>query len=85
MEEKTYKVKKIEGEYAYLADFYASSDEELFIAMALLPDGVDVGDVLEFKNFEFTLISQYDIQNLQLKATSYVCDNYTKFTINYIL
>ena len=57
MEEKTYKVKRIEGEYAYLADFYAPSEEELFIAMALLPDGVDVGNVLEFKNFEFIIIS----------------------------
>ena len=57
MEEKTYKVKRIEGEYAYLADIYAPSAEELFIAMALLPVGVDVGSILEFKNFEFTLIS----------------------------
>ena len=56
MEEKTYKVKRIEGEYAYLETVGESADE-LFIAMALLPLGVDVGNVLEFKNFEFTLIS----------------------------
>lgn len=56
MEEKTYKVKRIDGEYAYLEPQDESSDE-LFIAMALLPLGVDVGSLLEFKNFEFTLIS----------------------------
>ena len=56
MEEKTYKVKRIEGEYAYLEASDSGSDE-LFIALALLPLGVDVGSTLEFKNFEFTLLS----------------------------
>ena len=52
MEEKTYKVKRIDGEYAYLEEL--CSGEELFIAMALLPLGVDIGSVLKFENFEFT-------------------------------
>lgn len=55
MEEKQYKVKRIEGEYAYL-EAQDGSCEELFIAMALLPIGVDIGSLLDFKNFEFTLI-----------------------------
>ena len=43
METKIYKIKRIEGEYAYLED---ESGEELFIAMALLPLGADVGMML---------------------------------------
>ena len=52
MEAKTYTVKRIEGEYAYIAD---EGGEELFIAMALLPAGVDVGSRLLYENFEFSL------------------------------
>ena len=55
MEEKTYKIKRIEGEYAYL-ELLDGREDELFIAMALLPSGVDVGDVLKFSNFEFTVL-----------------------------
>ncbi len=36
-------VTRIEGEYAYLED---ENGEELFIAMALLPPGCDVGERL---------------------------------------
>ncbi len=53
METKFYIIKKIEGEYATLKD--KSSGEELFIAMMLLPMGADVGDDLEYENFEFRL------------------------------
>ena len=52
MEPKIYVVKRIDGEYAYIAD---ESGEELFIAMALLPSGVDVGARLVYENFEFSL------------------------------
>ena len=47
---KIYTVSRIEGEYAYLSD---EGGEELFIAMALLPLGVDVGTRLgyEFPDF----------------------------------
>ena len=47
---KKYVVTKIDGEYATLAD---EAGEELFIAMALLPLGVDIGTRLcyEFPDF----------------------------------
>ena len=52
METKFYKISKIEGDYAYLAD---ESGEELFIALALLPMGSDIGSELRYQNFEFSL------------------------------
>ena len=48
-----YILSRIEGEYAYLKR--ESDGEELFIALALLPFGADVGSVLKYENFEFTL------------------------------
>ena len=54
MEAKDYVVSKIEGEYAYLAD--TDSGEELFIALALLPAGVDVGTKLHYEMFEYTIM-----------------------------
>ena len=53
MEAKHFTVSRIEGEYAYLLD--TESGEELFIALALLPLGTDVGSVLCCENFEFFL------------------------------
>ena len=53
METQVYKITKIEGEYAYLTD---DRGEQLFIAMALLPYGVDIGATLKYENFEFELI-----------------------------
>ena len=52
MEKKLFTVTRIEGDYAYLKD---EGGEELFIAMALLPEGADIGSRLLFENFEFTL------------------------------
>ena len=49
-----YVLKRIDGDYAYLAD--EASGEELFIAMALLPEGVDVGTRIKYENFEFSVI-----------------------------
>ena len=54
MEAKLYILTKIDGEYAYIQD--AESGEEIFIAMALLPLGVDVGSRLKYENTEFSLI-----------------------------
>ena len=54
METKFYIIAKIEGDYATLKD--KSSGEELFIAMALLPMGVDLGDELKYENFTFEVI-----------------------------
>ncbi len=48
-----FKLVKIEGDYATLVD---ESGEELFIAMALLPIGVDIGTKLHYENMEFSII-----------------------------
>ena len=48
---------RIEGEYAYLRDeSMCTASDELMIAMALLPLGVDVGTKLLYKDLEFTVI-----------------------------
>jgi hypothetical protein len=54
MEAKDYKVSRIEGEYAYLKDDVTG--EELFIALALLPIGTDVGTHLHYEMLEYTII-----------------------------
>ena len=53
MDAKIYVIARIEGEYAYLRD---EGGEELFIAMALLPLGSDIGTRLKCENFEFEMI-----------------------------
>ena len=55
METKFYTVTRIEGEYAYLKEDNSSSDE-LFIAMALLPLGVDIGTKLKYNFPDFEII-----------------------------
>ena len=47
-------ITKIEGEYAYLKN--EADGEELFIAMALLPLGCDIGTRLSFENMEFSIL-----------------------------
>lgn len=54
MEPKDYIVAKIEGEYATLKNM--EDGGEIFIAMALLPEGADLGSKLHFENFEYTLV-----------------------------
>jgi len=54
MEEKNYTVSRIEGEYAYLKD--EESGVEIFIALALLPEGTDEGSRLHYEMFEYTLL-----------------------------
>ena len=56
MEPNDYVVDRIEGDYAYLRLRDGSSDEELFIAMALLPDGTVPGSLLHCDFPDFTLI-----------------------------
>ncbi len=53
MDKKEFTVTRIDGDYAYLKD--VASGEELFIALALLPFGTDIGSELVYENFEFTL------------------------------
>lgn len=56
MEPKNYTVTRIEGEYAYLKDLDNPAAGELFIALALLPSGVDVGTRLHYEMLEYTVI-----------------------------
>ena len=56
MEAKDYVLRAIEGEYAYLRDLSGKCDEDVFIALALLPAGCDVGSHLHYEMFEYTLI-----------------------------
>ena len=57
MEAKFYLLTKIEGEYAYLREVNeATSDKDVYIALALLPAGVDVGDKLHYEMFTYTII-----------------------------
>ena len=53
MEAKIYVLTKIEGDYAYLCD---EAGEELFIALALLPVGTDLGSRLKYVFPDFTLL-----------------------------
>jgi hypothetical protein len=54
MDPKNYTVARIEGEYAILKD--DETQEELFIAMALLPLGVDIGTRLHYEMLEYSII-----------------------------
>ncbi len=53
---RDYEVVKIEGEYAYLREIGASEGDDIFIAMALLPSGIDVGTKLHYEMLEYTII-----------------------------
>ena len=55
MFEKYYLLTRIDGEYAYLKDEAAPEGEELFIALALLPPGVDEGTRLHWVNFAYEI------------------------------
>ncbi|MBQ4066701.1 MAG: hypothetical protein IJD22_03540 [Clostridia bacterium] len=52
--EKYYIVARIEGEYAYLREL--DSEDEVFIAMALLPPGTDVGTKLKNEFFSYEIV-----------------------------
>ena len=56
MEPKDYTVVKIEGEYAYLRAEGGREEDDLFIAMALLPAGIDVGTRLHYEWLTYTII-----------------------------
>ena len=54
MEPKDYILDRIDGEYAYLKDI--KNGNEIFIALALLPVGADVGSRIHFEKLEYTLV-----------------------------
>ena len=56
MEPKEYTVVKIEGDYAYLRPEGGSSDDDIFIALALLPLETDIGVKLRYEMFTYTVI-----------------------------
>ena len=56
MDPKDYTVIKMDGEYAYLRADGKGADEDVFIAMALLPSGVDVGTRLHYEMLSYTVI-----------------------------
>lgn len=56
MEPKDYTVVKIAGEYAYLREDNANPENDLFIALALLPEGTDIGSRLHYEMFTYTLL-----------------------------
>lgn len=54
MKPTDYIISKIEGEYAYLKDIQTGN--EVFIALALLPVGCDVGNKLHYEMLEYTIV-----------------------------
>jgi len=54
MEARNYTVVKIEGEYATLKE--EDGENTVFIALALLPEGTDMGSRLRWEMFSYTLI-----------------------------
>lgn len=55
MFEAYYRIVRIEGEYAYLRNENEPEKEDLFLALALLPLGADVGTRLHWKNFVYEI------------------------------
>ena len=56
MDNTVFEVSRIEGEYAYIKNTNDANAEEIFIALALLPFGVDVGTKLLFSDLEYTVL-----------------------------
>ena len=56
MTTKIYIITKIEGEYAYLRDESSENAEELFVALYLLPQGVDIGTKLLYDFSDFSIL-----------------------------
>lgn len=53
MDGKIFKLSRIDGEYAYLAPI--DGGEDVFISMALLPPGADIGTLLICESFSFSI------------------------------
>lgn len=49
-----YTVDRINGDYAYLKR--VDTNDEIQIALALLPFGIDVGDTIKWENFEYSIV-----------------------------
>ncbi len=55
MEPRDYTVIAIEGEYAYLKED-GTNAEPLFIALALLPEGTDIGTRLHYEWMSYSIV-----------------------------
>ncbi len=53
----SYKVKDITGDYAVLLRTDIKTEDTILVAMALLPDGTDIGSDLLWENLEYTLVN----------------------------
>ena len=73
MEPKDYILTKIEGEYAYLKD--TQSDNEIFIALALLPIGADIGSKTHFEMFEYPLADYKTGTSKSMYLFFMICDS----------
>ncbi|MGN0596706.1 MAG: chorismate--pyruvate lyase [Ruminiclostridium sp.] len=51
-----YVVEDISGDYANLKRTDIADDEPMLVALALLPDGIDIGARLCWENLEYTVI-----------------------------
>ncbi len=51
-----YEVIKIEGDYATLKRTDTDAEDTMFIALALLPFGTDIGSRLKWENLEYELL-----------------------------
>lgn len=58
MEPKDYLMIRIEGEYAILKPLTKQDDTEVFIALALLPAGADIGMKLRCVDFQYTILDE---------------------------
>lgn len=51
-----YVVESMAGDYAYLRRTDISGEEPMMIAIALLPEGIDIGTKLVWKNLVYEII-----------------------------
>lgn len=52
--EREYTVSRIDGDYAHLCD--KETNDDFLVAMALLPDDIDEGKRVLYKDFTYTVI-----------------------------
>lgn len=54
MEVQEYLVKMIDADYAHLIN--TKTNDEILVAMALLPDDIDEGLYVKYENFSYSMI-----------------------------
>ena len=56
MDERYYIVERIDGDYAFLERTDAREDELLYVARALLPEGIDEGTKLKWAFLTYEIV-----------------------------